>query len=207
MAYSDFTLSKVKTAFQLTVDEKQNLFASAAKIKPTDFLQTALKEFVPLATAIGTKKARSEFIIAQFLSEVRRQMNYQISLFSGSEFNVEPEKGLTGYCDFILSRSEEQIDITAPVITIAEAKKENLIGGLGQCIAAMVAAQIFNDRNNISIKTIYGAVTSGTVWRFLTLEGNKVCIDILEYYINDVEKLLGILLLPLGYVPTSSIED
>lgn len=206
MAYSDFTLSKVKAAFQLTVDEKQNLFAGVAGIKPTDFLQTALKEFVPLATAIGTEKARSEFIIAQILSEVRRQMNYQISLFSGSEFNVEPEKGLTGYCDFILSCSEEQIDITAPVITIAEAKKENLIGGLGQCIAAMVAAQIFNDRNNVAIKTIYGAVTSGTVWRFLTLEGNKVCIDTLEYYINDVEKLLGILLLPLGYAPPSSIE-
>jgi hypothetical protein len=66
MAYSDFTLSKVKAAFQLTVDEKQNLFAGVAGIKPTDFLQTALKEFVPLAKAIGTEKARSKFIIADF---------------------------------------------------------------------------------------------------------------------------------------------
>jgi hypothetical protein len=33
-------------------------------------------------------------IIAPILLEVRRQINYQIGLFSGSEFNVAPEKGL-----------------------------------------------------------------------------------------------------------------
>jgi hypothetical protein len=110
---------------------------------------------------------------------------------------VDSEKGLTGYCDFILSCSEEQLEITAPITIIVEAKKENIIGGLGQCIAGMVAAHIFNERANNSIKTIYGTVTSGTAWRFITLEANTVCIDSIEYYINDVEKILGILLEPI----------
>jgi hypothetical protein len=50
---------------------------------------------------------------------------------------------LSGVCDFLISRSPEQLLIEAPVIVIVEAKKQNLKGGWGQCIAEMVAAQRF----------------------------------------------------------------
>jgi len=124
-------------------------------------------------------------------------VNYQISLFSGTDFNVDIEKGLIGYCDFLLSASREQFFISAPVITIVEAKNENIIGGLGQCVAEMIAAQIFNQRKGIDIPVIYGVVTSGTTWRFLRLNETNVCIDLVEYYINQVDKILGIILKPI----------
>jgi hypothetical protein len=197
MAYSNFTLAQVQEDFGLTVDETQNLFADVEGVKPSDILSITLQEYIPLATAIGTEKARSEFLIAPILSEVRRQLNYQISLFSGSDFNVDIEKGLVGYCDFLLSASREQFFISAPVITIVEAKNENIIGGLGQCVAEMVAAQIFNQRKGIDIPVIYGVVTSGTTWRFLTLNETNVCIDLVEYYIKEVDKILGIILKPI----------
>lgn len=197
MAYSNFTLPKVKEAFDLTVDEAQNLFADIEAVKPSEILTVTLQEYISLATAIGTEKARSEFLIAPILTEVRRQVNYQISLFSGTDFNIDLEKGLIGYCDFLLSASREQFFISAPVITIVEAKNENIIGGLGQCVAEMVAAQIFNQRQSIDIPVIYGVVTSGTAWRFLTLKENNVCIDLVEYYINQVEIILAILLKPI----------
>jgi hypothetical protein len=197
MAYSNFTLAKVKEDFGLTVDETKNLFADVEAVKPSDILSVTLQEYIPLATAIGTEKARSEFLIAPILSEVRRQLNYQISLFSGTDFNVDLEKGLIGYCDFLLSASREQFFISAPVITIVEAKNENIIGGLGQCVAEMIAAQIFNQRKGIDIPVIYGVVTSGTTWRFLTLSETNVCIDLVEYYINQVDKILGIILKPI----------
>ena len=63
--------------------------------------------------------------------EVRRQLNNQISLFSGSEFSVDPAQGLQGFCDYIISTSREQAPITAPVMIIVEAKREDSIGGLG----------------------------------------------------------------------------
>ena len=66
--------------------------------------------------------------------------------FSGYPFNVDKEKGLAGACDFIISRSPEQLFIKAPVITIVEAKNENIIRGLGQCVAEMYAAKLFNER-------------------------------------------------------------
>lgn len=197
MAYSDFTLAKVKQQLGLTVNESHHLFTQVNPVQPSDFLAVTLREYLPLATAINTEKARSELLIAPVLTEIRRQLNNQMSFFSGTEFNVDVQRGLQGFCDYILSRSPEQFDITAPVVTIVEAKNESIKGGLGQCIASMLAAQIFNQNaGNDDIDVIYGAVTSGTNWRFLTLSGSLVDIDSNEYFINEVDKILGILLQP-----------
>jgi hypothetical protein len=130
MAYSDFTLVKARNAFGLTLDETRNLFRDVVEVKPSDLLQRVLDENLTLATAINSEKARSEFLIAPILSEVRRQLNYRIGLFSGTEFNVDPAQGLSGFCDFILSASSEQYFISAPVLTVIEAKNENIIAGL-----------------------------------------------------------------------------
>ncbi|MDY7004769.1 MAG: hypothetical protein SWX82_12640 [Cyanobacteriota bacterium] len=196
LSYSKFTLEKAKTNFELTLEENQDLFPQIKPVKPSEILTTILQEYIPLATAINTEKARSELLISQILADVRRQLNNQISLFSGTEFNVEAELGLQGYCDFLLSFSSEQYFITAPVITIVEAKNENIIRGLGQCVASMVGAQLFNQQADNPVKVIYGAVTTGTNWKFLTLEEKIVRIDAGEYYIKEVDKILGIILQP-----------
>lgn len=196
MSYRDFTLAKVKEVFDLVLNENQSLFDQVQGVQPSEFLNVALRENVPLAIAISSEKARSEFLIAPILSEVRRQLNYQISLFSGTEFNVDSSKGLSGFCDFVLSASKEQYFISVPILTVIEAKNENIIGGLGQCVAAMIAAQIFNQRAGNEVELIYGAVTTGTNWKFLTLRGNTVSIDSIEYYINQIDKILEILLQP-----------
>ncbi|MBW4505733.1 MAG: hypothetical protein KME64_04385 [Scytonematopsis contorta HA4267-MV1] len=132
-------------------------------------------------------------IITPILLEVRRKANYEISLFSGSDFNVDAERGLNGFCDFIISRSKEQLIINAPVIIIVEAKNENIKGGLGQCAAAMLAAQLFNQQEENEIKTIYGAVTTGDIWKFMKLEESNLFIDLNNYYIREISKILGVL--------------
>jgi hypothetical protein len=83
--------------------------------------------------------------------------------------------------------------ITAPVIMVVEAKNENMKAGLPQCIAAMVAARLFNDRQDNRLKTLYGVVTTGNIWKFLQWAGGEVDIDIAEYYISNPGKILGIL--------------
>jgi hypothetical protein len=194
MAYSDFTtLSKFKKAFNLRIDEESDLFVTVEPLQPSESLTATLAETVELALAINTEKARSEMIITPILLELRRRVNYQISLFSGSDFNVDFEKGLNGHCDFIISRFKEQLTINAPVAIIVEAKNENIKGGLGQCAAAMLAAQLFNQQEENDIQTIYGAVTTGDIWKFLKLEDADVCIDLSNYYIKDISKILGIL--------------
>lgn len=93
-----------------------------------------------------------------------------------------------------MSNSQEQLFISTPILAIVEAKNENLKAGLGQCIAEMVAAQLFNQQEGNEISLIYGAVTTGTVWQFLKLENKVVSIDLTEYFIQDIQKIIGILI-------------
>ncbi|MGD1712630.1 hypothetical protein [Dapis sp. BLCC M172] len=76
---------------------------------------------------------------------------------------------------------------------LVEAKNEKIVSGLGQCIAEMVAAEIYNKQDGKDVPVIYGAVTTGHVWKFLKLEKNVVFIDIENYYIKDSRKIIGIL--------------
>ena len=193
MAYSNFSLGDLIKQFSLTLKDKNDLFAHIPEVGYSEYLDLTLNYNLRIASEINTEKTRSEMIIAPVLLELRRMLDDKISLFSGKEFNVDPEKGLNGACDFLISLSESQILIMAPVIAIVEAKKEDLIGGLGQCAAEMYAAQLFNQKEGNQIPIIYGVMTSGTVWRFLKLEGNALDVDVAEYYIKDVGKILGIL--------------
>ncbi|NET35438.1 MAG: hypothetical protein F6K19_26010 [Cyanothece sp. SIO1E1] len=196
MAYSDFSLASVQEAFELTIDESSSLFADVKGVPPSAFLTQALTEYLSLATAIGTEKARSEFLIAPVLAEVRRQLSYKIALFSGTEFNVDKDLGLQGFCDFLICDAKEQLFISTPVVILIEAKREDIISGLGQCVATMLGAQLFNQRKQNPVDIIYGCVTSGTNWRFLTLQDRLLRIDSVEYYIKEIDQLLGIFLQP-----------
>jgi hypothetical protein len=64
---------------------------------------------------------------------------------------------------------------------------------LGQCAAAMFAAQLFNQQEGNQIKSIYGAVTTGDIWKFLQLTESHLSIDLKNYYINEINHILGIL--------------
>lgn len=192
MPYSQFTIENVQSELGVQVQDRLNLFGDILPVAYSDLLTQLLEKYSPLAIAIGTEKSRSEFIIAPILFELKQQAD-QVSLFSGKEFNVEPIRGLTGFCDFLISRSPEQLFIKSPVVTIVEAKNDNIASGLGQCIAEMVAAQLFNERHQNPIPTVYGVVTTGSNWKFLQLQGNVVEADLMEYYLSDVGKLLGIL--------------
>ncbi|HAA31885.1 MAG TPA: hypothetical protein DCE56_34540 [Cyanobacteria bacterium UBA8553] len=194
MPYSEFTLSKAVEDFQLTIFEQERFLPKIPPVTPTLLLQDTLRETLPWAIAVSSEKARSEGIINPVLLEVKRQLKGEISVFSGEEFNVEPEAELTGYVDFLISRSSEQLYIKAPAVVLVEAKKEDLKPALGQCLAEMVAAQRFNQQKLQPISTIYGTVTSGTVWRFLKLEGQCASIDLTDYPLPPVEQILGFLI-------------
>lgn len=118
MYYSEFTLERVVKTFNLTLSEQVNLFVEIPEVECSSFLLQTLEYNIPLALAISTEKARSELIIAPILLELRRQLQDQISLFSGTEFNVAPELGLNGTCDFIISREREFLFLRSPVVTL-----------------------------------------------------------------------------------------
>jgi len=193
MSYSDFTVKKTQELFQIELIEETGIFSHSKEIELNPYFVETLTENIPLALAINTEKARSELIISPVLVELRKIHKKKISLFSGIEFNVDKTKDLTGFCDFILSNSPEQLFLKSPVVTIVEAKNENIMTGLGQCIAEMIAVLIFNEKEGNLITKVYGSVTTGNLWKFINIEQNSIFIDMDDYGIKDVAKILGIL--------------
>ncbi len=193
MAYKEFTWSKAKRDFALTTVEGERFLPEVDPIEPSSLLQQQLKRNLPWAIATGNEKARSEGIILPILLEVRDVLSNQVSVFSGEAFDVDESAGLNGHADFLISRSPEQVSVEAPVIVAVEAKQENIKLGLGQCAATMVAAQRFNQSNGVQVKTVYGVVSTGILWRLLKLEGQTLTMDLMDYGIPPVDRVLGML--------------
>ncbi len=195
MSYSDFTSIAQLEPFGITSITTVNSVIDFSPIEPSQFLQEALMRFIPIATAINTEKARSEYLIAPILSELM-MLNSQVSVFSGRSFNVDPARGLNGFCDFILTQNPDRLTIKSPITVIVEAKNENVNDGIAQCIAEMVAARMVNQLNpKLVDHCVYGCVTTGQVWRFLVLTpAGEVHMDLRDRYLTPIEELLGLLM-------------
>ncbi len=192
MAYNNFTLDSVKNQFKLKLNDRP-FCQDISSVEPQSIILDILSQWLPIAEAARTEKAKSELLVSPILIEARRLANDRVQIFSGEEFNVDKERGLNGFCDFLFSRSDNRLTIDAPVLMLVEAKRGELEIGLGQCIAEMVAAQIYNESQEQSVPVIYGCVTSGKFWQFLKLDGDRVTVDLTTYPIMPVQKIFGIL--------------
>lgn len=83
--------------------------------------------------------------------------------------------------------------IEDPAVVVIQAEKGDFNASGGQCAAQMVAAQKFNVADEQEISTIYGSVTTGTQWQFLKLTGQNLTIDVTEYSLSPIERILGVL--------------
>jgi hypothetical protein len=193
MAYSDFTLEQVIEQFELSLT---SVAFPLQAIVPSQALSELLQRYLSLATSISTEKARNELIVAPILLEVRTLLHDQIGYFSGRMLTVDASVGLNGECDFLLSADANQTLVQAPIVVVVEAKNADLSGGLGQCAAQMLGAWRFNARKGKS-QQIYGAVTTGTNWRLLTLVDNQLQISLEEYLVPpQLPLILGFLSAP-----------
>jgi hypothetical protein len=196
MEFQQFSFPQVVRDLGLTPSES-DLFAPVPPIvvRP-DFLAQVI-EGANLASAINTEKARSEFVVAPILFELRRLHAGRIGLFSGVELEADASRGLNGVCDFLITKSPRQHVLSLPIVTVVEANNENLHSGLGPCIATMVASQLLNQSVPGGSASIHGAVTSGSEWNFLRVVGTDLTIDLVEYRIGNLGKILGILSHPI----------
>ncbi len=189
MAYSDFTLEKVR--LQLGVDYEQVDFLPRPlpPINPSADLLRALEESKEFY--LFSEKAKSEFLIVPVLRELNRNNTGKFTVFSGVPFNVDEQ--LYGYCDFLLSRKPRLLEVRAPVFCLVEAKNRTVQEGLGQCGAEMIAAWRYNERVGEPVKAVFGAVTTGIEWLFLTYRGDMLLIETELVFLAQLPQLLGAL--------------
>jgi hypothetical protein len=200
MAYNNFTLELVKSRFSLTIINER-FCDSFPIVEPQPEFTIVFSDLFELAEGARTEKAKSELLVTPILAQATKLSGGRVKLFSGEEFNVDQERGLNGFCDFLFSRSANPYTIDAPVLMLVVgaacpqdiAKRGEIEFGLGQCVAEMIAAQLYNQNQEQIIPVIYGCVTSGRLWQFLKLEGDNVTIDPENYPLMPIQKVLGIL--------------
>ena len=192
MSYTSFTFQQLKDQFGLEISLSPIL--SSAKViplEPSQWLWRSLE--ISSNTSVTTEKERSERIISPILLEAIERNNRQFSLFSGWSFDVDIDRGLNGKCDFILSGVPFDYAIKVPVFVTKETQGRDIESCLPQCAAQMVAAQLFNEREQNSMPAVFGCVTTGVVWRFLKLEQNNLIVHADVYYLDNVPLILGAL--------------
>ena len=188
MGYSHF--KKIKTVVKQFNLELQSsfLFNGVQNVEPSAWLiETLGKTNVNLLTS---EKAKSERIISPILTEIFQSYQTKISFFSGESIDVKPEENLSGPCDFFFSLQPPKPYIEAPIISLAEAKDEDMEWGLAQCAAQMYGATLFNEMEGKDIPFIYGCATDGIEWHFMKLENNVYSLDNKIY--TDLKEILGV---------------
>ena len=188
MAYTDFTLESAEAELGVIARPGEvfpDLQPAPVPVWLTDLLSRGMQ------LALVSEKARSEFIVAPLLLAVRESAGGAVAILSGQRLDVDAARKLQGECDFLLARSEPVPRLRAPLMAVVEAKKNDIEGGLGQCIAQMVAAQVYNDRAGQPIEAMYGCVTTGEDWQFLRLVGSTVTLHRPRLYIDNVGLLLA----------------
>jgi hypothetical protein len=198
MAYTDFTLEGSLERFGLHLEVRQLVEKVVPQVLP-DHIRTFISQGFALSLRGGSEKARSEFVVAPMLLAVRQILGERITIHSGLRFDVDKKVGLVGECDFLISSGNNfPMLVNSAVLSVVEAKKQDIELGLGQCIAQMVAAQQFNIRKKTGIERVYGCVTNAEAWQFLRLEGQELGFDRERYVLTpqnfevDAGVLLGV---------------
>ncbi|MCI5222141.1 MAG: hypothetical protein D3924_05590 [Candidatus Electrothrix sp. AR4] len=192
MAYSDFkTFDQINQELGIAIQAANELYRQIEPVQLTQWFIDTMNMAYTKAVRINTESARQALIVDNVLMELNQHVT--MSFFLENTFNVDKSKGLTGNPDGIISKSDNQLYITSPVVVLVEAKKSDLGSGVPQCIAEMEAARIFNEQKGELISPIYGVVTDGVLWQFLSLQDGTATVDSSFYNFDDGSRIVGIL--------------
>ena len=132
--------------------------------------------------SLNSEVARREFLIAPVLLHLLKLTDVKIS----SEYPIEVGKNLRGTLDYLLRSGKD--------LTVIEAKKADIDRGFNQLAVELIAIEKYEeDGTNV----LFGAVTTGDLWKFGKLERaeKKITKDINSYRVPaDLRELFSILI-------------
>jgi hypothetical protein len=188
-AYSSYSFKAVKKQFGLKA-VKNALFEDLQPIEASDWLVGTLEKTMKMA--VISEKSRSEWLVSPIMIEIKDKNARKMNILSGENLDVDKELSLTGECDFLFVRDPDTLTVESPIFCLVEAERNDLMGGLGQCIAQMLGARLLNQQDGIELPAIYGCVTTGTDWQFLKLENQLITLESNLKYIIELNVILGI---------------
>lgn len=188
MGYSNFKkIRQVTKKFGLKA-QLSPLFSDITLHQPSDWLVKSLE--IAYKAPATTEKAKSERLVSPILMEIVQDFEHHITLFSGEEMNINANDDLAGPCDFFFGLYPLSPYIETPIISVVEAKDEDVEWGVAQCAAQLYAAHLMNIQEEKDVPTLYGCATDGVEWQFLKFENNMFTIN--PKPITDITQILGI---------------
>lgn len=190
MAFSDF--KNVEQVFQqYPLQFEQNSFLPNVSLELPEYLRTNIEFALSQKAADESEQFFRESLIFPILQEawkrhphlklwVNRALQYDDRLFGAPDY-------------FVAANTQgEIIDrfVKKPLLAVAEAKRQDFELGWGQCLAEMIACQKLSNDERL---TIYGIVTTGSIWEFGKLSEKVFTQDPLPRSIAEAPKVLGAL--------------
>lgn len=189
MPYKSFTIHELEEKCNI-VFKKEKLFKNIEPIEISQRLKEALSDSELFH--LTSEKIKSEAIVFPIMTELKRKNKDKITIFSGERLDADDSIGLVGECDFIISNKPNLLEVESPILSVIEAKRDNLNLGIAQCAAQMVGSKIFNEKKKHPTDVLYGCVTNADDWQFLQLKNNVITLDTNKYYFNQIEEIIGI---------------
>ncbi len=187
MGYSNYKkIRQVTKKFDLKA-QLTPLFENISPKQPSDWLIKSLE--IAYKAPATTEKAKSERLVSPILMEIVQSFEQNVTLFSGEEINMNPQDDLAGPCDFFFGLYPLSPYVDTPIISIAEAKNEDIEWGVAQCAAQIYAAYLFNIQEGKDIPILYGCATDGVEWQFLKFENGTFYIE--PRPMTDLSQILG----------------
>jgi hypothetical protein len=187
MGYSNFKkIQQVTRKFGLQA-RICGIFPVVEPVVPSEWLVKSLE--IAYKAPATTEKAKSERLVSPTLMEIVQSFENKITLFSGEDMSVNAADDLSGPCDFFFGLYPLSPFMETPIVSIVEAKDEDIEWGIAQCAAQLYGAQLLNIQENKNIAALYGCATDGVEWQFLKLENNTFYIDTKP--MTDLPQILG----------------
>ncbi len=189
MGYSKYRNLKVVTKkFGLSATQEDLFLTTIPDILPSSWLVETLQmaKIVPLIN----EKAKSERIISPILIDIANFFKDKITLFSGEKLEVNALENLSGECDFFFTLIPRSPYLEAPIISLVEAKNDDMDYGIAQCAAQLYGTKLYNELDGQDIPILYGCTTNGTEWKFMRFENNIFYVDTKIY--TDLKEILGV---------------
>ena len=158
-----------------------DLPTSAAEIEFLPKLAEELERNLAIVDPVS-ETARREAIVAPILLTICRHLQVKLNI----EYTIKVNDWLKGSLDYLIQNSES--------LLVIEAKQSDLAKGFVQLSAELIA---LDQWTRSSSPILYGAITTGDVWRFgaLNREARSIIEDRTLYQIpQTLETLVRILL-------------
>ncbi len=189
MGYSKYrNLKDVTKKFGLSATQEDLFLPTIPNVFPSSWLVETLQmaKIVPLIN----EKVKSERIVSPILIDIANFFKDKVTLFSGEKLEVNALENLSGECDFFFTLIPRSPYLEAPIISLVEAKNDDMDYGIAQCAAQLYGTKLYNELDGQNIPILYGCTTDGIEWKFMRFENNIFYIDTKIY--TDLKEILGV---------------